>query len=47
MGHLDGMHVPDWPGYQGKLNEECVTIAEVLKQSGYFTAMTGKMAPCT
>lgn len=42
MGHLDGMHVPDWPGYQGKLNEECVTIAEVLKQSGYFTAMTGK-----
>ncbi len=42
MGHLDDMHVPDWPGYQGKLNDECVTIAEVLKPSGYFTCMTGK-----
>ena len=30
------------PGYRGQLNENCVTIAEVLGQAGYFTAMTGK-----
>ncbi|QEG41722.1 arylsulfatase [Roseimaritima ulvae] len=30
------------PGYLGRLNDECVTIAEVLKPAGYFTAMTGK-----
>ncbi len=30
------------PGYRGKLNERCVTLAEVLGQAGYFTAMTGK-----
>lgn len=30
------------PGYQGKLNDQCVTIAEVLNDAGYFTAMTGK-----
>ncbi len=30
------------PGYRGRLNENCVTIGEVLKSAGYFTAMTGK-----
>lgn len=30
------------PGYQGRLNDSCVTIAEVLEPAGYFTAMTGK-----
>ncbi|MDB6138519.1 MAG: atsA 45 [Verrucomicrobiaceae bacterium] len=30
------------PGYQGHLNDSCVTIAEVLKPVGYFTAMSGK-----
>jgi arylsulfatase len=30
------------PGYAGHLNESCVTIAEVLKPAGYFTAMSGK-----
>ena len=30
------------PAYQGHLNEQCVTIAEVLKESGYATLMTGK-----
>ncbi len=30
------------PGYRGQLTDNCVTIAEVLGQSGYFTAMTGK-----
>lgn len=30
------------PGYQGALNDQCVTIAEVLGTAGYYTAMTGK-----
>ena len=30
------------PGYQGRLSKDCVTIAEVLGEAGYFTAMTGK-----
>lgn len=30
------------PGYLGHLNDTCVTMAEVLKPAGYFTAMTGK-----
>ena len=40
IGHMtkdDGL-----PGYQGHLNEKCVTLAEVLKGTGYFTAMSGK-----
>ncbi|MDP3070806.1 MAG: arylsulfatase [Opitutaceae bacterium] len=30
------------PGYAGRLNDHCVTIAEVARTAGYFTAMTGK-----
>jgi len=30
------------PGYRGQLTSNCVTIAEVLREAGYFTAMTGK-----
>lgn len=30
------------PGYSGRLNDRCLTIAEALKRTGYFTAMTGK-----
>jgi arylsulfatase A-like enzyme len=30
------------PGYRGRLNDQCVTIAEVLQGADYFTAMTGK-----
>jgi arylsulfatase len=30
------------PGYQGRLNDRCVTIAEVLKPAGYRTYMSGK-----
>jgi arylsulfatase len=29
-------------GYRGYLNKRCVTIAEVLKEAGYHTYMTGK-----
>ncbi len=34
--------IGSFPEYQGYLNHECVTIAEVLKQSGYQTFMLGK-----
>ena len=30
------------PGYRGKLNRNCVTLAEVLKPAGYTTLLTGK-----
>ena len=46
VGHMTeervdaGGHV--LPGYSGRLNDRCITIAEALKRVGYFTAMTGK-----
>ena len=40
VGHM--MEDKGVPGYQGHLNDSCVTIAEVLKPAGYFTAMSGK-----
>jgi len=42
MGHLDNTVRPGHPGFQGKINDTSVTIAEVLREAGYFTAMTGK-----
>ena len=42
MGHLDNVVYPDSRGYQGRLNDETATIAEVLRPAGYLTAMTGK-----
>lgn len=30
------------PGYRGDLNQQCVTVAEVLKINGYKTYMSGK-----
>jgi len=33
---------PTLPGYQGDLNRNCVTIAQVLRESGYQTMMSGK-----
>lgn len=30
------------PGYRGRLNDQCITLAEALNPAGYFTAMTGK-----
>jgi len=40
VGHMTGDR--GLPGYQGRLNGQCVTLAEVLKPAGYFTAMSGK-----
>jgi len=42
MGHLDGTFIRGHPGFQAKIASTSVTIAEVLKEAGYFTAMTGK-----
>ncbi len=40
----NGMWAHDWgtDGYKGYLNHNCVTIAEVLRENGYATYMTGK-----
>jgi len=40
VGHM--MNDRGTPSYQGDLNQQCVTIAEVLSSSGYSTYMTGK-----
>ncbi len=37
-----GEKAPEEGPYQGYLNQSCVTIAEVLKQAGYRTYMSGK-----
>jgi len=42
MGWLDGKVEPKSRGFHGKLLPRTVTIAEVLRDAGYFTAMTGK-----
>jgi arylsulfatase A-like enzyme len=42
MGHLDTVIRPGSSGTTGRLNERSVTIAEVLRDAGYFTAMSGK-----
>ena len=42
MGWLDNKVEPKSRGFHGRLLPRCVTIAEVLREAGYFTAMTGK-----
>ena len=42
MGHLDNVVRPGSSGTTGRLNDRSVTIAEVLREAGYFTAMSGK-----
>ena len=40
VGHM--MEDKGTPGYRGRLNDQCVTLGEVMRGGGYFTAMTGK-----
>ena len=40
FGFMDGNM--GFPGYEGYLNDHCLTIAEVLKLGGYETMMSGK-----
>ena len=42
MGHLDNTVHPNSRGTQGRLRDDCVTMAEVLDEAGYATIMTGK-----
>jgi arylsulfatase A-like enzyme len=42
MGHLDNVIRPGSSGTTGRLSDRSVTIAEVLRAAGYFTAMSGK-----
>jgi arylsulfatase A-like enzyme len=42
MGHLDTVIRRGSVGTTGRLNDRSVTIAEVLREAGYFTAMSGK-----
>ena len=42
VGHMTQDQGEQNPGYRGHLNDSCVTMAEVLRPAGYFTAMSGK-----
>ena len=42
MGYLSGKQEPQSRGTFGRLHERSVTIAQVLHEAGYRTAMTGK-----
>lgn len=42
MGWMAAADLKTTPAYQGNLNNECVTIAEVLRPAGYNTYMSGK-----
>jgi arylsulfatase len=42
LGFLDNMVVENSKGTQGRLRDDCVTMAEVLEDAGYLTFMTGK-----
>lgn len=42
MGGLDSVVRPGQSGFQGRIADRAVTIAEVLKPAGYFTGMAGK-----
>ncbi len=42
MGHLEDVVRRGSTGTTGRLNDRVVTIAEVLRDAGYFTAMAGK-----
>ena len=42
IGHMTQDKGPSKPGYRGRLNEHCVTLAEVLKPAGYTTMIAGK-----
>ena len=42
MGGLDNIVRPGLGGFQGRIADRAVTIAEVLKPAGYFTGMAGK-----
>ena len=42
MGFLDGLKLPDSKGTHAKLEDRCVTMAEVLGSAGYHTSVVGK-----
>jgi arylsulfatase len=40
VGHM--VYRDSGPGYRGRLSQNCMTLAELLKTAGYHTMMTGK-----
>ena len=42
VGHMMENKGPRYPGYQGRLHDSTVTLGELLRPAGYFTAMVGK-----
>lgn len=42
IGHMVDSGKASLPGYRGDLNQNCVTMAQVMRLGGYRTAMSGK-----
>lgn len=42
LGDMTADAGAQFPGYRGSIGNQCVTIAEVLRQAGYQTLMSGK-----
>ena len=42
MAELLSQNQRGQPGYEGYLNERVVSVASLLRDAGYYTAMTGK-----
>jgi arylsulfatase A-like enzyme len=42
MGFLDGLNLPESHGTHARLDDRCVTMAEVLGSAGYHTSIVGK-----
>jgi arylsulfatase A-like enzyme len=42
VGHMMENQGSGFPGYQGRLHDATVTLGELLRPAGYFTAMVGK-----
>jgi len=42
VGSMTGDRGPQFPGYRGTLQPNCVTLAEMLRDAGYRTYMIGK-----
>jgi arylsulfatase len=42
VGHMMEDRGPEFPGYRGDLNRNCLTFAEVLKPAGYRAYIAGK-----
>jgi len=42
LGHMTQDLGPEWPGFRGRVSDDALTIAQVLRSAGYRTFLSGK-----